>query len=155
MNKPYQWPPKNQAWRLLHSQETTNTNTNQAVSGYEGPAERGSSASNASQLVELIFHPNEVPCDNGYILRYIHRPQPIILVDLSNAGLEINGETGPCACELDESMHTDIVKRAVELAKATFDGSLSTIMQTYAASGTELNLLSGIQEQQQRRQQQQ
>lgn len=61
-----------------------------------------------------------------YKVRYVKRPKPIILVNLSDiaeglsfeyAGEEITTET---ECELPESLHSEILQRAVELAKAAW-----------------------------------
>ena len=57
----------------------------------------------------------------SYKIRYIKRPTPIILTDLSSLGLTIDGISTPTDCILDESMHAEIVQRAVELAKMSYD----------------------------------
>lgn len=56
-------------------------------------------------------------------MRYIKKPRPIILVDLSTDfnGLTIDGEYNVSSCELPEALHHAIVQRAVELAAATYD----------------------------------
>lgn len=100
-SKPYKQPHKNQCWRLLR---------------YEG-----------SQLYAEIITPYEVTAfreadnssDTSYKIRYIRRPQPIILVDLSNDNLEIDGITDVTECELHPILHPDIVLKAVELAMST------------------------------------
>ena len=57
-----------------------------------------------------------------YIIRYIERPAPIILVDLAGTGLTINGETesdpmNPCT--LNSVVHQNILELAVKLAYAS------------------------------------
>ena len=52
-----------------------------------------------------------------YIVRYIRKPRPIILTDLSSYGLSINGETAEHMCELHEALHETILQRAVEIAR--------------------------------------
>lgn len=68
------------------------------------------------KVVELIC-----PLDiTSYKLRYIKYPNPIIISDLnttfSSEGLSINGVTALTECELDQSIHKEILDRAVELA---------------------------------------
>ena len=50
-----------------------------------------------------------------YIINYIKKPAPIILLDLEN-DLEINGISTKSESEVDSSLHNDIVDRAVKLA---------------------------------------
>lgn len=60
---------------------------------------------------------------NSYLLRYLRRPKPIILTDLSGTGLSINGETSEQDCELHEALHRSILVRAVEIAKSIWANS--------------------------------
>jgi hypothetical protein len=53
---------------------------------------------------------------SSYYLRYLRRPQPIILTDLSGTGLTINNKTGPLDCELHEALHNKILDGAVTMA---------------------------------------
>ena len=53
-----------------------------------------------------------------YLIRYIRKPNPIILVDLED-DLSINGVTEESECELDSSLHRTILDRAVALALQT------------------------------------
>ena len=53
-----------------------------------------------------------------YLIRYIRKPNPIILVDLEDE-LSINGVTEESVCELDSSLHRTILDRAVALALQT------------------------------------
>ena len=75
-----------------------------------------------------------------YNMRYVRTPKPIILVDLSEVqeGLSIDGYNKITECELPANMHEEILQRAVELAKATYQGDLNSIVQTGNISGTEL-----------------
>lgn len=99
ISKPYKKPKKNQAWRLYSGKNkveiiTDNSNTN--------------------------LH--------SYTVRYVRKPYPIILEDLSNFSNEllIDGQYLPYDfshqhnSELDESLHREIVRRAVEIAKADY-----------------------------------
>ena len=75
-----------------------------------------------------------------YNMRYVRTPKPIILVDLDGVqeGLSIDGYNKITECELPANMHEEILQRAVELAKATYQGDLNSIIQTGNISGTEL-----------------
>ena len=53
-----------------------------------------------------------------YLIRYIRKPNPIILVDLEDE-LSINGVTEESVCELDSSLHRTILDSAVALALQT------------------------------------
>lgn len=53
-----------------------------------------------------------------YLIRYIRKPNPIILVNLEDE-LSINGVTEESVCELDSSLHRTILDRAVALALQT------------------------------------
>lgn len=53
-----------------------------------------------------------------YLIRYIRKPNPIILVDLEDE-LSINGVAEESECELDSSLHRTILDRAVALALQT------------------------------------
>lgn len=75
-----------------------------------------------------------------YNMRYVRTPKPIILVNLNEVqeGLSIDGYNKITECELPANMHEEILQRAVELAKATYQGDLNSIIQTGNISGTEL-----------------
>lgn len=64
-----------------------------------------------SDLAELISKYNV----DKYLMRYISRPTPIILVDLPD-GLSINGVSTESECELNPVVHRAILERAVQLA---------------------------------------
>lgn len=53
---------------------------------------------------------------NVYNIRYIRKPQPIILVDLTGTSDYINGLQTQSLCELDEVLHRTILAQAVKLA---------------------------------------
>lgn len=106
ISKPYKRPLKNQCWRLI------------------------SSSSEKNRVFELILPFGSI-VPGSYRIRYISRPAPIILVDLSTEypGLSINGVTSVTECELDPSIHYEILQRAVELAKSTYTGDLRTMVE--------------------------
>lgn len=62
-------------------------------------------------IVEIIF-PNTI---TKYQMRYLSKPDPIILIDLPK-GLSINGETQQTECKLNPAIHRVILERAVSLA---------------------------------------
>ena len=104
MSKPYKEPLKYQIWRLI-------------------------SDNDSNIKVELIPHSG----DNlsQYKIRYVRRPNPIILVNLTNVynGLTINGESIVTPCELNPIIHRAILDRAVELAKAAYIGDLKSTVE--------------------------
>lgn len=104
MCKPYKRPLKYQAWRL-----TNNDVVNKA---------------------DIIVGPSDTL--TKYTIRYVRRPNPIIVSNLD--GLTIEGKGDALACELDPILHEEIVQRAVELAKVawtnTGQDNLQAVMQT-------------------------
>lgn len=108
MSKPYKRPLKNQAWRLL-----VNNNSNTA---------------------ELIAGNEDIP--KSYTVRYIKRPQAIILTGLE--GVTLDGKTTEQECELDPILHHEILQRAVELAKAAYTGDLQSQVSLGQGSQTDI-----------------
>ena len=97
-SKPYKQPLKNQAWRMINGENDINL---------------------------IVGHLNSIS-GNGYHIRYIKRPKPIILESLVGSGLSINNETSAMGCELDPEIHPEILQRAVELARAAYTGDLKS-----------------------------
>nr|DAO34824.1 MAG TPA: hypothetical protein [Crassvirales sp.] len=97
-SKPYKQPLKNQAWRIINGENDINL---------------------------IVGHLNSVSPD-GYHMRYIKHPKPIILENLDGSNLSINGETTVMSCELDPEIHPEILQRAVELARAAYAGDLKS-----------------------------
>lgn len=108
MSKPFKRPLKNQAWRLI--------------------------TSNTSNIAELIAGIEENP--TYYTVRYIKRPQAIILTDLEDVTLDNASDSQEC--ELDPILHHEILQRAVELAKAAYTGDLQSQIALGNASQTDL-----------------
>ena len=98
MSKPYKRPLKWQAWRLL---------------------------TNSGSKAEIIVGPNDTL--TAYYIRYIKRPQAIILSDLE--GVTLDNKTTAQECELDPILHQEILQRAVELAKAAYTGDINSQVQ--------------------------
>ncbi len=92
IQNPFKQPHKNKIWRLDISKIDNN------------------------KVVELIS-PYTI---SEYQLRYIKYPKPIILTNLNTSfpgdNLSIDGFTSEQTCELDKSIHREILDRAVELA---------------------------------------
>lgn len=124
MQKPYKYPMKRQAWRLMVSPATAQSVTN--LDKYT--------------IVELIA-PGTL---TNYVVRYVKRPNPIVLIDLTDEyeTLSIDGVSDVTDCELDESLHEEIVQRAVELAKAAYTGDTNTIISVGNASATNLGVVT-------------
>lgn len=103
MCKPYKRPLKYQAWRL-----TNNDVVNKA---------------------DIVVGPSDTLAK--YTIRYVRRPNPIIVSNLD--GLTIEGKSTATECELDPILHEEILQRAVELAKIawtnTGQDNLQAVMQ--------------------------
>lgn len=52
----------------------------------------------------------------SYFIKYLSKPKPIILQDITDENLSINGETKRMECELNTVLHRTILERAVALA---------------------------------------
>ena len=104
MSKPFKEPLKWQAWRLISDSDT-------------------------NIKAEIIAHSLDVI--NSYNVRYIRKPKPIILVDLSSEydNLTIDGESKVSECELSPEIHEEILQRAVELAKVIYTGDANGLLQ--------------------------
>jgi len=96
MSKSFGKPLKKQAWRLFLNKST----------GFD-------------VMTELIPR-DTLPEGYQYVykIRYVKRPQPIVLEDMPD-GLTIDGVGTASECELNNILHTDILHKAVELAIAT------------------------------------
>lgn len=65
-----------------------------------------------SSVIELISKYNI----QSYFIKYLSKPKPIILQDITDENLSINGETKRMGCELNTVLHRTILERAVALA---------------------------------------
>ena len=111
MSRPYKEPLKGQAWKI-----TT-----------EG-----------STVAHSTIIPNSSITSSKYIVRYIKRPNPIILRDLSKIEFEEGLEAGflsinnirvKTECELNPEIHREILDRAVELAKVSYIDNSTALTQ--------------------------
>lgn len=105
--KPYHEPLKRQAWKLIVGQ------TGQQA------------------YVETVISTADKDYVQRYALRYIRKPRPIILCDLSTigSGLTIGGKTEESSCELDTILHEEILQRAVEIAKSAYGSDTNGQLQ--------------------------
>lgn len=95
----------------------------------------------STDIVELIPGPKDTI--QSYIIRYVARPKPIILVDLTDEGVSLGGgKVQEQACELDPIIHHEILQRAVELAKAATTGNLTDAITLGQASGTPMGAVA-------------
>lgn len=88
---------------------------------FRGPTEgRALRLDNSDNIIELVSDYNI----DKYLIRYVKRPRPIILVDLNEVdeGLSINGLSEVSECELNPVTHRPILERAVMLAKTAWSG---------------------------------
>ena len=92
-------------------------------------------------IFNIIYYPKETPFDTSYKLRYVKVPRPIILSDLTDLELSIRDRREQSTCELPDEMHPEILKRAVELAKAYYIGDLQSQLAIGKNSSTELGKL--------------
>ena len=97
MKKPYKFPLKSQAWRMF-------------VNSKDG------------KLSEIITNINDKV--DSYIIKYVKKPTPIILLDLED-GLTIQGESKSTECKLSKTIHRDILNRAVILAKISYESGFN------------------------------
>ena len=107
MSKPYKEPLKNQAWRLITGQTSAAT-------------------------IEVIINNNDISKSPAYKIRYVKKPTPIVVANLASAvgdGVSVGGVTVVTECELDPSIHQEILQRAVELAKAAYAADQSGQIQ--------------------------
>lgn len=102
MSKAYTQPLKKQCWRLFQNN------------------------SNTDFLAEII--PYKGKTITKYTIRYIERPTPIVLADLSADGLDIDGISAVTECTLNPILHMDILNKAIDMAISS-RGSYSDAMR--------------------------
>lgn len=110
--KPFFRPLKREAWRLI---------------------------TDTPEKIEIIGGTEDTL--GTYTLRCVQRPTPIILSNLT-APLKIQGLSEESPCALDPILYPDIIRRAVELAKAAYSGDLSTQLALGSTSQTNLGIVS-------------
>lgn len=113
MSKAYKYPLKQQAWRLISDRQL-------------------------QVMAEIVLNSMDYSKYRNsckYAIRYVRHPKPIILEDLSIYGNELSFTVAgtdyrtASPCELNESIHEEIVQRAVELAKISWEGTSNITIQ--------------------------
>jgi len=120
MAKPYKFPPKYQAWRLI---------TNSLEDPVLQPVRK-------QPVIEVLskylydLKKEDILDEVQYTIRFIKRPAPIIVDNLGTEEehtVTIHGEYLQSKyCELPEELHEEILQRAVELAKASWASDQNT-----------------------------
>lgn len=114
MTKPYAYPPKRVAWRLfIGAIQKTLEDTSDKVT-----------VPVAEIIGKFVGNSNNW----NYTLRYVKKPNPIILINLTDDDLSIEGKRIKTPCEFPSQLHQEILERAVTLAKIAYQaGSTATI----------------------------
>ena len=97
-NNPFRKPNKNKCWRTELNPNAVNTSINNKGSRVE--------IITSYELVELDY----------YLYTYLKRPEPIVLVDLITQELSINGYSEVNEASLNNNVHEDILRLAVNEA---------------------------------------
>ena len=123
MSKPFKEPLKYQAWRLNIGNESVTVDTTTTIYTL---ADIIITSADKSEFIGSTALPGT---KMKYVIRYVKRPDPIILVNLANTfgeSIFIHGQQTKMPCKLDPAIHEEIVQRAVELAKAAWVGDLQS-----------------------------
>lgn len=132
MSKPFKEPLKNTAWRIITKGRDGDVNIDTSIGD---PTTVAKSVSSKIEIVVTSADKNKYK-KNGeintiqYNIRYIRKPRPIILTDLSDSfgeDISIDGYKQAMTCELNESTHEAILQRAVELAKIAWAGNANDV----------------------------
>lgn len=117
MTKAYPEPPRRITWVLFRKDLVTST---------------------VETYFEIIPHSKFYGISDSNvenIIRYVKAPAPIVLEnfesdpDLSGMSLTVNGTNTVSECELNELIHPQITRRAVEMAKASYIGDINSFVQ--------------------------
>ena len=126
MSKPFKEPLKNMAWRIITKGREGDADVDKSTGD---PTTVDSTVSSKVEIVVTTADKKKYKSDGSFIkynIRYVRRPRPIILTDLSDTfgeDLTINGYNKAMTCKLNESTHEAILQRAVELAKIAWAGN--------------------------------
>lgn len=114
MTKPYAYPPKRVAWRLfIGTIQKTLEDTSDKVT-----------VPVAEIIGKFVGNSNNW----NYTLRYVKKPNPIVLRNFTDDDLSIEGKKIETPCEFPSQLHQEILERAVTLAKIAYQaGSTATI----------------------------
>lgn len=109
LTKAYKSPPKRQTWRFIRSNDTAGGN------------------GNGKLVVELIPKSDLSGTDYKYTVRYIKRPQPIVVGALGS--LSVNGVSTVSECILPAEIHDEILNRAIEICRIDYLGDAAGQMK--------------------------
>lgn len=134
MLKPYHYPVKRSAWRLINGTYNSADIIESSISIKNNTK---------SKIIELIYKSPSIDTSlyalkSIYTCRYVQQIPPIITINLQGTDLSIKGINSQTECILPEECHSEIVQRAVELAMAAYKGDLTSTIQIGNISGTDL-----------------
>ena len=133
MMKPYAYPPKKTVWRLFTSTSTIKENTpNEDTSTPVEPTTMNVDSTAKEYTAPIAEVIGKVGNSITYKLRYVKKPSPIILLDLSGDDVSIEGEQNESPCELPTQLHQEILERAVTLAKIAYQGGSTSTLAAQA-----------------------
>lgn len=130
MSKPFKEPLKNTAWRIITKGRDGDVNIDTSIGD---PTTVAKSVSSKIEIVVTSADKNKYKSYGSiikYNIRYVRKPRPIILTNLSDSfgeDLSIDGYKQAMTCELNESTHEAILQRAVELAKIAWAGNANDV----------------------------
>lgn len=116
MSKPYKEPVKYQAWRLITGNDSTTPQVDIIITS-------------SDKKKYITDREGE---GMKYVIRYVKRPNPIVLDNLGDTfgeDISIHGVNTVSECELDSAIHEEILQRAVELAKIAWAGEPAATVQ--------------------------
>ena len=134
MSKPFKEPLKNTAWRIITKGRDGDVDVDIDTSTGD-PTTVAKSVSSKIEIVITTADKHKYKSNNEtntikYNIRYVRKPRPIILTDLSDSfgeDISIDGYKQAMTCELNESTHEAILQRAVELAKIAWAGNANDV----------------------------
>ena len=138
MSKPFKEPLKNMAWRIITQGREGDADVDISTPVGEPISDPTTVAKSVSSKIEIVItsaDKNKYKRDGEtntiqYNIRYVRKPRPIILTNLSDSfgeDLSIDGYKQAMTCELNESTHEAILQRAVELAKIAWAGNANDV----------------------------
>ena len=138
MSKPFKEPLKNMAWRIITQGREGDAVVDIGTLVDKSRSDPTTVAKSVSSKIEIVItsaDKNKYKRDGEtntiqYNIRYVRKPRPIILTNLSDSfgeDLSIDGYKQAMTCELNESTHEAILQRAVELAKIAWAGNANDV----------------------------
>ena len=123
MKAPYKYPVKGCAWRLENNY--VNSTDSRDVQDEPTPTPPPTPEPDSYHFYEVIG--KGLTGTAKYVVRYVKRPKPFILTDLSETSLTIDGENTVMFGEIPMEFQDEVMERAVTLAKIAWQGGTSTI----------------------------